>query len=215
MLCFYNMRPVEGARGPAQFHVTAGKTRANKGRLTWIQGCKRRVSDMDPSCSAGIYLRMNREDSKYQHPSQCTPFLSLQLILETHRRGSAALCAPASGPLQWPLFAFTDFLKCHISWDEMIFTRFHKHSSCKSHLKIQNLCWRMIREAVLVCVIASVGTRSPRTTIQPAFLSYEAENGFHHGPWNAIFTWWVKNPRGITTLEVWTSMSLVSRICSF
>lgn len=65
----------------------------------------------------------------------------------------------------------------------MIFTRFHKHSSCKSHLEIQNLCWRMIREAVLVCVISSVGTRSPRTTIQPAFLLYEAENGFHHGPW--------------------------------
>lgn len=91
MLCFYNMRPVEGARGPAHFHVTAGKNRGNKGGLTWIQGCKRRVSHIDPSCSAGIYLSMDREDSKYQHSSQCPPFLSLQRLLETHWRGSAAL----------------------------------------------------------------------------------------------------------------------------
>lgn len=172
------------------------KPRGIKGGLTWIQGCERRVSDMDPSCSAGIYLSMNRGDSEYQHPSQWTPFLSLQLLLETQRRGSAALCASASGPLQWPLFAFPDFLKCHISWDEMIFTRFHKHSSCKSHLEIQKPLLEDDQGGCTgVCVIASVGTRSPRTTIQKGFLSYEAENGFHHGPWNTIFTWWVKkNP---------------------
>lgn len=44
-----------------QFHVTAGKTQgATEATEEGLHGCRRRVSDMDPFCSAGSYLSINR-----------------------------------------------------------------------------------------------------------------------------------------------------------
>lgn len=64
-----------------QFHVTAGKTQgATEATEEDLHGCRRRVPDMDPFCSAGSYLSTNREDSKYQHLSQCSSFFFAALL---------------------------------------------------------------------------------------------------------------------------------------
>lgn len=126
------------------FHVTAGKTRGNREGLN---GCKRRVSDMDPFCSAGSYLSRHREDLKYQHFSQCTSFFFAAVTNMV--RVCAALCVRfRATSVAFVCFRWSSQMSHLMRWDAS--QHGLQHSSCKAHIKIQNLCWRMIRKAVLM-----------------------------------------------------------------
>lgn len=138
-----------------------------------MQGRKRRVSEMDPSCSAGSYPSVNREDWKYQHLSQCASFFSLQLLVEPGRVSAAHWVSSRATSLAFIC------LSPEMRWSSPAFTNIHH---AKTHLQIQNL-WRMIREAGLVCD-GFCRDQPPRTTIQPGFLSYKAEkNPVEFRPW--------------------------------
>lgn len=94
---------------PFQFHDTAGKSHGATEEE--LHGCMD-IASVDPFCSAGSYLSINREDSKYQHLSQRTSF-SFAALLPAVTNTSGGFLLLSERQLQG--LCFTDLCKCRIS----------------------------------------------------------------------------------------------------